>query len=770
MRLNQAALVAMTVALLSLMAWVEPAYSQTLDLSGIPPGPALPEKNAASDLAETLEVEARAIVAESSSLEGEAKAGALARARIRGIAAHLLRAGSIKGWEESAPAVSGARLALLIGRVDSLVGLAVTGRATRERELSPAEAKRALALLQAIDNATSEQIRRAMVAPSAKLATEVTRALASTLAPLVELATLLEGSQNDDPWPVLIDARASQADRASSPRSIGELETLVRAMPEGAEREALATAVASAAAAQASLYDLSALAGAAETLRWLVESRSAGAPYPFELAALESAISWITRALREIASGADASAVAIARTSLDALSTTAPAARSMIDFRKTDGLTEPARRALSDAAAALLAADAGTSERERERVRAAARISEACACAKRLDMSLVTAAPKDLRDLLRQFDRDARIAVRALPQAFQAIASSPIDSVEPGNLSALDRIKSLEADRLRILALQSMIDSIAAVRPTAGRGFASVAKRLTKLLTDPLKRSEGQTAFNAVQSQFSSAFPFAYEEDLKRRTKRAVELAGGAPEKVIERAAAIRAEWCDAVGRGDFGGEASKRLDLAARLCRALSDLNQVIEPIDRAAGDRLGMWGPWPMRRAMVAPATQDLVARSALASRSFVAANTADGRATFERDLAALETAIPLVRLAAALERKVAPTLRGDPDTVGAQLAPLLAIPQSGSYLASEWTRLLALHRAMMELEYARRVGEPKLRDSLNGYLAALARELDQAAFGAQRPIMKVPGFDGTQPLNPPGKGDSGKPGRPRDSSRDR
>ena len=770
MRLNQAALVAMTVALLSLMAWVEPAYSQTLDLSGIPPGPALPEKNAASDLAETLEVEARAIVAESSALEGEAKAGALARARIRGIAAHLLRAGSIKGWEESAPAVSGARLALLIGRVDSLVGLAVTGRATRERELSPAEAKRALALLQAIDNATSEQIRRAMVAPSAKLATEVTRALASTLAPLVELATLLEGSQNDDPWPVLIDARASQADRASSPRSIGELETLVRAMPEGAEREALASAVASAASAQASPYDLSALAGAAETLRWLVESRSAGAPYPFELAALESAISWITRALREIASGADASAVAIARTSLDALSTTAPAARSMIDFRKTDGLTEPARRALSDAAAALLAADAGTSERERERVRAAARISEACACAERLDKSLVTAAPKDLRDLLRQFDRDARIAVRALPQAFQAIASSPIDSVEPGNLSALDRIKSLESDRLRILTLQSMIDSISAVRPTAGRGFASVAKRLTKLLTDPLKRSEGQTAFNAVQSQFSSAFPFAYEEDLKRRTKRAVELAGGAPEKVIERAAAIRAEWCDAVGRGDFGGEASKRLDLAARLCRALSDLNQVIEPIDRAAGDRLGMWGPWPMRRAMVAPATQDLVARSALASRSFVAANTADGRATFERDLAALETAIPLVRLAAALERKVAPTLRGDPDTVGAQLAPLLAIPQSGSYLASEWTRLLALHRAMMELEYARRVGEPKLRDSLNGYLAALARELDQAAFGAQRPIMKVPGFDGTQPLNPPGKGDSGKPGRPRDSSRDR
>ncbi len=770
MRLSQRILAATTAILLALLVCSGVATAQTLDLDGVPAGPSVPERNASSDLAEMLETEAQSLVAEASGFTGEAKAGALAKAKIRSIAAYLLRAGSMKGWNESAPAMSGARLALLIGRIDALLELAVAGRATRERELSPTDAKRALALLQAIDQAKNEQIRRAMVAPPAKLAPEVTRALAHMLAPLAELATLLEGSQNDDPWPVLIETRASQADRTGSPRSVSELEALVRAVPEGGERDSLATAVASAAAGQDSPYDLATLASAAETLRWLVEARSAGAPYPFELAALESAIAWIMRALREIASGTDANAVATARTSLDALSTTMPAARAMLEFRKTDGLTEPARRALSDAAAALLAADAGTAERERERVRAAARISEACACAERLDKSIVAAAPKDLRDLLRQFDRDARVAVRALPQSFQAIASSPIDAVEPANLSALDRVKTLEADRLRILALQSMIDAIAAVRPAAGRGFAAVAKRLTKLLTDPLKRSEGQAAFHAVQSQFTSAFPFAYEEDLKQRTPRALELAGGAPEKVIERAAAIRAEWCDAVGRGDFGGEASKRLDLASRLCRALNDLNQVIEPLDRAGGDRLGMWGPWPMRRAMIAPATQDLAARSALAARSFVAASGSDARATFERDLAALETAIPLVRLAAALERKVAPALRGEPDTVGAQLAPLITLPQSGSYLASEWNRFLALHRAMMELEFARRTGEPTLRDAMNGYLAALARELDQAAFGVQRPIMKVPGFDGTQPMMETGKSDAAKPDRSRDRSRNR
>jgi len=762
MRLTGGTIAFVTAILLAFEAWTLSACAQTLNLGGVPAGPTLPEKNAASDLAQTLEIEARAIVAESDGLEGEAKAGAMARAKVRAIASYLLRSGAIKGWDESAPAVAGARLALMVGRVDTLIGLAVAGRAVRERELSPSDAKRALALLQALGGMSTDQIRLAMIAPPDRLAGEVARALSATLAPLAALAGLLEGAQNDDPWPVLIDARASQPDRMSSMRTIGELEADAKAMPAGRERDELLAAIAFAAAASSPSPDLSAIAFATEALRWLAEMRTAGPPHPLEAPASESASAWITAALRALP---DPSAAPAARSRLDALAATLPAARAMIEFRRTDGFTEPARRALSDAAAALLAADAGTPDRERERIRASARIIEACACAARLENSLVAAAPKDLRDLLRQFDRDARVAVRALPQAFQAIASNPADAVEPGNLSALERVRMLETDRSRIIALQSMIDAIGSVRPDAGRGFAAIAKRLTKLLTDPLKRSEGQAAFAAVQSQFSAAFPFAYEEELSRRTPRAVELAGGAPEQVIGRAAAIRAEWCEAVGRGDFGGDASARLDLAARLCSALRDLNQVIEPIDRAAGDRLGMWGPWPMRRAMIAPATQDLVARAALASRSFVAANGPDARATFERDLAALETAVPLVRLAAALERKVSPVLRGDPDTVGAQLAPLIAVPQPGAYLAADWSRLLAMHRAMMELEHARRIGEPKLRDALNGYLAALAREVDQAAFGAPRPVMKVPGFDGTQAA-----GDAAKPGKARDRTRDR
>ena len=52
-------------------------------------------------------------------------------------------------------------------------------------------------------------------------------------------------------------------------------------------------------------------------------------------------------------------------------------------------------------------------------------------------------------------------------------------AVEPGNSSALDRVRSIEADRARIVALQSMIDSVGAIKPAAGRDLATVAKRMS---------------------------------------------------------------------------------------------------------------------------------------------------------------------------------------------------------------------------------------------------------------------------------------------------
>lgn len=719
--------------------FTQPAAAQTLDLGGVPAGPAIGERSGAVDLAAAMEVEERELTTVAESLSGEARSGARARARVRAVAAYLLRTGSIKPWDESAAAVAGARLAQLAGRVDAVVELAVAGRGLRDRTISAAEAKRAVRLLDAIADCPSDGVRRAMVAPAERLPEELARALGSMLAPLAELAALVEGPQNDDPWPVLIDARASRPDRAASTPTTAEIRRAVEALPAAGPARARLVAALDATASPSALR---ALTRATAAVAWLEELRAKGAPFAIPETAIDAACERIAGAAALLA--ADGIAGDDARAAIDALDATMPAAQAMLEMRAAPAAPEAARDALSDAAASLLAPAAGGAQGERERARAASRVTEACVAARRLEQSLAAEAPRDLKDSLRQLDRDARFAVRALPPALKEICADPSRSSEPGNLSALERVRSIDLDRARIVAMQSMIDGIGAVKPGAGRAFATQAKRMARLLTDPLKREQGQAAFATLEALHGAAFPFPYEDELKRRTPRAVELAGGEPEKVIERAAALRAAWCDAVGAGDLGGIASVRLEQASRLCRAMRDLDQVIEPIDRAAGDRLATWGPWATRRAMVAPATQDLNARANLASRSFIAANTADGVTAFERDLLALETAIPLVRLTAALERRLAPVLRGDPDTLGAQLAPLLAVPGGNAYLAHEWRRMLSLHRAMVESEFARRSGEPAMRTALAEYLARLARDIEQAAFGTPRVIAPIPGFD--------------------------
>jgi hypothetical protein len=101
--------------------------------------------------------------------------------------------------------------------------------------------------------------------------------------------------------------------------------------------------------------------------------------------------------------------------------------------------------------------------------------------------------------------------------------------------------------------------------------------------------------------------------------------------------------------------------------------------------------------------------------------------------------------VRLAARLERLLGPSLQSDPDSTAAMLAPILTVPAPDAALAREWERLLTLNRALLEAEFARRTGNLAYRTALGEYIAALAGDVETAAFGARPTIGAVAGFDG-------------------------
>jgi len=364
-------------------------------------------------------------------------------------------------------------------------------------------------------------------------------------------------------------------------------------------------------------------------------------------------------------------------------------------------------------------------------------------------------------------DRDARIAVQALPPAFAAMAGDPSRSADPDALSTVARVVTLEADRARLDQLQALIDRVGGVQPKAGRGFAGVARRLARMLLDPIKRAEAQVAFNAVESQAAAVLPFPFEEELLRETPRATALTGGNARRVAEIAAAMRVAWAEELGRGAIGGPAAQRVSLVARYCAALRDVAQLSAPITREEGDRLATWGGWGARRALLAPAAVDLDARAVLASRSLVAMGpqgdtagvagdfakdfTKDFTGDFTKDLGSIEQELPLVRLAARLERTLGTALDADPDSVAAMIAPVVKAPRPDAALAREWGRLLTLNRVLLEAEFARRSGNLAYRAALAEYGAVLAGDIETSAFGAPPVVAAVPGFDGTAEAEP-------------------
>lgn len=759
--------------------WAVRACAQTLDLDGVPAGPAIPAENAARELARSLAAEATALEAQAARLAGEARHSALARARIRQVGQLLLELGADRPWSDSAAVVAGLRISSMTSRTDRLLEHAARGERFDGTSLPAADARAALDALAALAGMSFDAVRAATagadIAPEA-----LAHALARTLGPLAVLARLVEGASLETSWPtdgtagVARSAGTARPETRPEPRAEtrprgrdeiamretrgdpAQIASEIAQLPEGPAREAarlLLERARGGGVPDARL--LRAVASAVDTLGWIAAIRTSERPWPLADEVVDAIERRARGALETLASapadesGGEGADVRAAQSQLDSLAAVAGAIEAMIAMRDASWANDLDRRALGEACASLAAAEVPDAATERARLRVAQRIEEACAAAARLLAAEQGDAPGDLRDVTRAIDRDARPAIRALPKAFAALAADPMRAADPERLSAVVRVTTLAADRARVVELHALAERIAGIQPKAGRGIARVVKRLAFMLLDPIKREEAQAGFAAMESLAGSALPFPFEQELQRRTDRAMALTGGEAERVLAFAAELRIAWADELASGRINGPAAARLDLVARYLAALRDAAPVASPITRGDGDRLAMWGGWAARRALLAPATVDLDARALLATRSLLAfsgdrrQDAGNGElSTLERDVETLERSLPVVRLAARFERALASSLEGDPDSVAAALAPIVQAPAPDAAFLRAHRSLLTLARALLEAEQARRTSDgPRGRD-IAVFLAQLATDIETTAFGPRttvgRPIV--------------------------------
>ena len=760
-----------------ILAMPSQAAAQTLDLDGVRQGPTIPAENGALDLAAALEEERLALEVAARTLRGGALASAQARMRLRQIAIALLQSGANRPWSESGPVVLGLRVANLLRGADAAIEAAAAGRRLSDGRPLPADdARLAMDSLRSLGAMPLDRLQGAMRRDAGN-PTRIIETLAQVLAPVATVVRVVEESEALDPWPVLATSAGASDAPAATRDTLESLRARMAAMREdstGARGDLVGADLLGGIESTlerigaAPLVDRALLRGVASAVRvseWVAAVRSLPLPRPIEDPVIESVESQVTRAVDSLArltqewsdpSRSDAPDAGsgtstprernLATEELADLETVIDACDRMLALRRAQGSSDLARRAISEAITALILASEPGSATSRNAVRAAARISEACSAAERLEKGAAGDSPREFREVVRALDRDARIAVRALPDACRTLATDPALVSDPGALAPLTRVLTLDADRTRIVALHGLIARIGAVRPKAAQGIEGSTRRLARMLLDPIKRADAQRGFATVEGLAGAAFPLPFEDELLRRTERAAALTGGAPERVLEVAAQARAAWAEAVGRGDLGGPDAVWLDEVARFFAAMRDLSSLAAPVTRGDADRLALWGGWTARRALVSPATVDLDARAILAARSLVASARSGDRTEFRRDLASLERAIPLVRLVSRLERTVVPLLESEPSSTAAMLAPLVHTPRGDAAFVREWPRLLMLDRALLESEFARRKGVPSMRDALAAFMADLARDIEVGAFGASVSVGAVPGFDGT------------------------
>lgn len=653
---------------------------QALDLSAPPPLPALPEDNAVTRMARTVQEEIRALEAELASAEGRDATVLAARIALRTMAFDLLARGGVEPLERSSAAMDGLRLADVRRSVD--VALA--------REFSAESAPRPLRSRDRIVRGLerfADLVPRAMAAPGLGESGPLDSAIATSLRPLVDALAVMSGLEGGESlgtgWPAIGSRAVEDGPDASLPTGLPGVDAAF-AKPE--------------AAAVAGRTETLALARSIATCPWLT---------PGDREAVDAE-------LAGLAAGASDAEVRLVR---------ARGGLAAMVMQLGDDGRRSIERLDAEVQETVARAIRGIPE-DRERLgidrlaRAIARMREPLLLAASTDR-LADGLPRDLRIAGRSLvDRTTRADLAALA-VLAALLDRADALVDPATTGPLIAQRDAHADLRRLDGTERLSRSIGGVRPQAAEPLRRRLSRAMRDLSDPGRRERAAAAFDALEDQVDRLLSLPFEAELRRETPAAIDLSAGQPARLVVEIDLARSLWADAWAEGRSSGPEAARLHDLWRLARAM----QVVASssgTDRAEAGRLSCWGGFHATRSTLGPALVDTAAQVRLAANAAIAVG---GREQLTRSLAALERDLPVGLLAGAVRSRLSPWLDERPDPPLGLLAAVREPPEPEAFGLAFRADLAAIARGVRELEELRRDGRTDEAAALHESISALA-----------------------------------------------
>lgn len=690
---------------------------QALDLSTPPPLPDLGEDNAVTRLARTVQEELRALEAEAATAEDRDATVLAARITLRKIAFDLLARGGVEPLATSTIAMEGLRLADLRRSLDTALAREFSGagpaRPLRSRDR----------IVRGLDR-FAEVAPRAMAAPGLDEPAALDAALSTALRPLVDALAVMEGLEGGGSlgtgWPETRGASRRVAATAILPTGLPAVD---------------AAFVAPEALASAGRSEVLGLAAGVAGCPWLT---------PDERATVD-------RELAAMAAGADETAVRLVRARTGLAATVA-------------GLSEDERRRLEridpvvsvTVRRAIVAPAEDRTRLGSDRLaRAIGRMREPIELAASTDR-LAEGLPRDLRVAGRPLLDRAAKADRAAVTSLGELLDREDALVDPATVGRLVAQRDAHSDLERLAGVERLSRSVGGIRPQAAEPLRRLLGKAMRDLADPARRERAAAAFEALSSQAARYLVLPFEEELRRETPEAIDLAAGAPARLVAAIDLARADWADSWALGRSSGPEASRLHDLWRLTRSMATV-ATSTGTDRAEAGRLSCWGGFHATRSTLGPALVDTATQVRLAT---VASLDAGRAIEFRRLLSDLERDLPIWLLAGTLRQRLSPWLDERPAPPLGLLAAIREPPEPGAFGLASRADLATVARGVRELEELRRDGRLTEAGALHLALSAVAaRILADLGEDAGSPLPSLPDLPAADPTGPTGK-DRGRP----------
>jgi hypothetical protein len=340
--------------------------------------------------------------------------------------------------------------------------------------------------------------------------------------------------------------------------------------------------------------------------------------------------------------------------------------------------------------------------------------------------------PRSLRVAFRAVETRQKRLERSLVNVLPRIAADPLAMRDPEISGLLSALSAAEDDLMRLRVAAANIDVLSLLQPSTAQNIARVVRGWCQRLGDDAARRNAAAILDEISLGIARSMPLAFEGELRAASPLAERLTGGRSKDLLRRLDSLRAAWAQEISNGIVSGGASDGLARMARLGALLEDLHFVTEQ-NAMLADVFGTanrWGGWFVPSSALAWSMRSLEPGLKLAAMSALNPNPT----AFEGDLARLEHAAPPLRLLAFLAANLTSPLAGVRDGASGTIAATALPPPPNAWLRAFRLDLAAICRALIEHTFAATTDANDTAEELQSFIViasiALLEELGDAS----------------------------------------